>query len=70
MKPRDKSAFAEFGSAAIFGKWYWKDVRARPNLQPGITVNGSEVSYPLKNLFHRTVSVHRVTGRCASQRCG
>jgi hypothetical protein len=32
VKPRDKSAFAEFGNAAIFGKWYWKDVRARPNL--------------------------------------
>ena len=27
LKRRDKSAFAEFGSAAIFGKWYWNEVR-------------------------------------------
>jgi hypothetical protein len=24
--------FAENGSVAIFGKWYWNDVRARPDL--------------------------------------
>ncbi|WP_024334229.1 hypothetical protein [Desulfotignum balticum] len=32
VRPRNKSAFAEFGNAAIFGKWYWNDVRARPDL--------------------------------------
>ncbi|MBU1697017.1 MAG: hypothetical protein KKD21_08245, partial [Proteobacteria bacterium] len=32
LKVTRKSAFAEFGSAAIFDKWYWNDVRARPNL--------------------------------------
>jgi hypothetical protein len=24
--------FAENGSVAIFGKWYWNDVRVRPDL--------------------------------------
>jgi len=37
LNPRDnlkvtrKSAFAEFANTGIFGKWYWNNVRARPN---------------------------------------